>query len=428
MSSDETGHILTSSARKPHLILRIVLPVVILAAALAIAVRLVNTAPKPGKRPPTERVSIVEIQTLAKTKERILLHTSGTVIPRRAVTLQPRAAGPVIAVAPHFIPGGRFAAGEVMLEIDPADYALAVTNRLAGLIKAQYDLTVEQGMQDLALHEWSAMQQLSATRTFTDRERQLALREPHLRLARSNLVAAEALLAQARLDLERTKVRAPFNAIMRAQYVNVGAQVSVQTPLADLVDTDAYWVHIALPAGEVRWVTPADERGTPGSAVAVSAVLGDRVDGTWRGTMLRKLPDLETAGRQALFLAEIPHPNQPDEGSGALTLGAYVRVSIEGPELDNVFSIPRRALHEDSSVWLMNADHRLEIRPVEIIWRDDARALARSGLAEGETLVLTDINTPLSGMLLTTVAAKNAQQKQPMSGTPKSGNAGNPSP
>lgn len=426
MNNETTGHVLTSSARKPHLLLRIVLPLVFIVAALALAVFLVKTAPTPQKRPPRERISIGETQPLARTRERISLHTAGTVVPRRAVTLQPRVNGYVTAVAPHFIPGGRFRVGEVMLEVDPADYQLAVTNRLAGLVKARYDLTVEQGMQDVARNEWEAMQGLSEARTFTDSERALALREPHLGLARGNLSAAEALLAQARLDVERTRVRAPFNAVVRERMVDVGAQISVQTPLAELVDTDAYWVRATLPAGQAHWVITADEEGTLGSKAAVSSVPGIELHGVWRGSVLRKLPDLEPAGRQALLLVEVPHPDQPAEGNGTLTLGAYVRVDIEGPELDDVFSIPRRALHEETTVWLMNADNRLEIRTVDIAWCDDERALLRGGVAEGEALVLTDMNTPLNGMLLSTVAAMNEDQKANKSPRPKSDAAEGP--
>jgi len=409
MNNEDTESALKSKARRPHVGLRIVLPSALIAAAVTAAVVIVRSAPKPERRTPRERVSIVEVQTLAKTRERVILQTAGTVVPCRAVTLQPRVGGPVIAVAPHFVPGGRFRAGEIMVEIDPSDYKLAATNRWAGLVKARYDLAVEQGMQGVARHEWETMQRISGGRQFTDRERELAMRLPHLRLSQGNLSAAEALFSQSRLDIDRTRVRAPFNAVVRQRHVNVGTQVSIQTPLADIVDTDAYWVRVTVPAGQARWVTAADENGRAGSKAIVSSVPGIELHGVWHGAVLRRMPDLEPAGRQVLFLVEIPDPHQPAEGSGTLALGAYVRVSIEGPELDHVFSIPRRALHDGTTVRLMNADSRLETRSVEIAWSDDERALVRTGVAEGERLILTDINTPLNGMLLTTVAAMNRQ-------------------
>lgn len=425
MSSDETSTPPPDKQARPHPVLRIVLPILIVAFSILIAVILVRTAPEPTKRPPGERVSIVDILKLTKSKDRIVLRTTGTVIPRRTVILQPRVSGPVVAVAPHFIPGGRFLAGEVVLEIERADYALAVTNRRAALAKAQFDLAVERGMQDVARHEWEAMQRLNEKRTFTDADRELALREPHLHLAQGNMASAQALFAQAMLDLDRTSVRAPFNSLVRERYVNIGSQVSIQTSLAELVDTDAYWVRITLPAGQTRWVSVGDQDGRPGAKVAISSVPGIDLQGVWHGTVLRQLPDLEPAGRQAVFLVEVPNPDKPAEGAGTLALGAYVRAAIEGPEIEGLFSIPRRALRDESTVWLMNAESRLDIRPVDILWKDDTRALVRNGLSEGEDLVLSDIVTPLKGMLLTTVAAVN-ERRRAAEAKPASGAIGSP--
>ena len=419
MSSDhDPDPVLKSRGHQPHLALRIVLPVVVIVAALAVGMVLLRTAPKPERRPPQERASIVELQKLVRTRERISIPTTGTVVPRRAVTIQARVSGRVVDVSPQFIPGGRFAGGEVMLQIDAEDYRLAVSNQQAGLIRARYELAVEQGMQDVARHEWEAMQGHSEGRKFSERERELAMRVPHLRMAEGNLAAAAAQVAQAEVNLARTRVCAPFNAVVRDRYVDLGSQVSPQTPLLELVDTDACWIRVALPAGQARWVTSADGNGTTGSRAAVTSVPGIELQAEWEGTVLRRLADLEPGGRQAQLLVEVP---MPGEGATALPFGSYVRVTIEGPEIDNVFSIPGRALRDGRHVWIMNAQDRLEIRPVQVVWSDGERAFIRSGIDEGEVMVLTDINTPLKGMLLTTVEAvatarKNATPRPPESG------------
>ena len=86
----------------------------------------------------------------------------------------------------------------------------------------------------------------------------------------------------------------------------MGSQVSAQTPVAELIGTDARWVRIALPAGQAQWVTAADDRGTPGSTVIVTSAPGAGLRGEWQGSILRRLPDLDPGGLQAQFLAEIP--------------------------------------------------------------------------------------------------------------------------
>ncbi|MBU4460241.1 MAG: efflux RND transporter periplasmic adaptor subunit [Verrucomicrobia bacterium] len=396
----DSPYSLRSKGHRPHPVLRVVVPIVLITVAVSGAVWMVKTSPKPAPRPPGERAAVVTVTHLVRSSVRVVVDTTGTVVPSRSVTLTPRVSGPIVWVDPRFVPGGRFRAGETVVKIDPVDYGLAVTNRWVGLVKAEYDGEVEQGMQDLAAYEWQAVTTNAPAGAYTEQDRSLALREPHLRLVRGNLASARALLESARLDLERTAVSAPFNAVVQARQADLGAQVSPQTALAELVGTDAYWVRVALPAGHLHWVRAADEGGQGGAPVTVSPVPGTESDATWRGTVLRKLPDLEPGGRQAQLIVEVERPEQPATGSGALLLGAYVRVRIEGPVLENVIAIPRTALREGDGVWVVRADGRLEVRPVKVLWSSRDRAVVGEGLAEGETVVLSELAVPVTGMLL----------------------------
>lgn len=408
--SEYANQTLTSKAHRPHPVLRAVVPLMLIGAAVIAATVLVKTKSKPPRRPPTERVAIVDVEALKRTTGTIKLVTSGTVVPSRAVTLQPRVAGQISKVDPRFVPGGRFRQGEVLLEIDPTDYELAVTNLAASLAKAEYDLQVELGMQDVAKHDWEALQTMTAQQDLSALDKSLALREPHLSLVRQNLAAARAQLRQSKLNLERTSVCAPFNAVVRSRTVDVGSQIGTQTALAQLAGTDTYWVLVTIPASQSHWVTTGAGAGGRGSAALVTSVPGIDLLAEWKGRVLRQLPDLEPAGRQAQFIVEVPGPDKPSSGAGQLPLGAYVSVTIKGPDLSDVFRIPRRAVREGSNVWLMNAASRLESRPVTALWSDDEFVLVRTGLEEGEKLVVTDISTPLAGMLLSTEeATKQAQ-------------------
>lgn len=401
----ESPYALRSKGHRPHPVLRVVVPLVLIAAAVLGAVWLVKTSPKPIPRPPGEKATAVAVTNLARTKIRVEIDTTGTVVPSRAITLTPRVSGPIVWVDPRFIPGGRFRAGEPVVKIDPVDYELAATNRWAGLVKAEYDVDVEQGMQDLAAYEWRAVSTNAPEGAYTEKDRSLALREPHQRLVRGNLASARALFDQARLDLERTAVAAPFNAVVRTRTADLGAQVSPQTALAELVGTDAYWIRVALPAGHLRWVRAADADGGRGAPVTVLPLPGADMNATWSGTVLRKLPDLEAGGRQAQVIVEVAGPERPATGTSSLLLGSYVRVRIEGPEIEDVVVLPRSALREGGSVWIVREDSRLEVRPVKVVWSDRDRAAVGEGLAGGESIVLSEIAVPLTGMLLKVQAA-----------------------
>lgn len=413
MSEKARQHV-TSKVGVPHPVLRIVIPILILALGIGLATVLVITKRPPRKRPAKERAAIVEVQLLERSSESIKIETAGTVAPREAVPFQARVGGEIVAINPRFVPGGRFAKGEVVITIDPTDYRLEVTNRHAALLKAEANLDLELGLQDVARHEWETMRKMDEqSAAYTEHDEQLALRSPQLRLARSAVSSAGAALERAMLDLDRTRVRAPFNAVIRARHVNVGTQVSSQTTLAELAGTDAYWVMVTLSAADARWISlpdPLNEQ--PGALAIVSPAAGTESTAEWQGRVIQRLPDLEPRGRQAQLIVEVSDPRNPIRGSGQLQLGSYVRVTIDGPTLDEVFSIPRSALRDGRLAWLMNDQGRLATREVIPVWSNRKHALVREGLSSGERLIVTDISVPLSGMLLKIAKGAPAETMQ----------------
>ena len=407
--TERKAPVLTSDVSRPHVWIRFFVPVLILALGVAAMTLLIKSKKKPTQRPRGERAAVVELMVLQKSVERVVINTSGTVVPGRAIALQARIAGEIIRTDPRFIPGGRFDEGEVILEIDPLDYVLAVTNSRAALIKAEYDSRKELGMQEIAKHEWKQAQAMNTGGTFSELDRELALREPDLRLAQGNLASARARLALAELNLQRTRIRAPFNCVVRSRGVDKGSQITAQTELAELAGTDAYWVNVALPTGLLRWIRSADQPNGEASQVTLRGISGVDTETHWQGRVLRKLVDLEAAGKQAQILVEVPRPDRPVGGKGMLLLGTYVRLAIMGTEVADVFAIPGRALKEGWAVWIMNGESRLDVRNVEVIWRDDERVLVRGDIVPGEYLVVSDLGTPIKGMLLQTL--KDAQRK-----------------
>jgi hypothetical protein len=115
------------------------------------------------------------------------------------------------------------------------------------------------------------------------------------------------------------------------------------------------------------------------------------------------LSDLQTDGRLARLLIEVPDPLNIRSASAnlpPLLIGEYVRLEIEGIEIADVFEIPRSALRDGSRIWVVNADSILEIRPVEPLWSDEKSIYLDQGLSDGEHLVVSDLAVPVDGMEL----------------------------
>jgi len=325
----------------------------------------------------------------------------GTVVAAQEVTLQPRVSGEVIKLSPEFVPGGRFKAGEFILQIDPKDYELTVEKTRSQVAQAQYELKMEQGAQEIARHEWEL---LGVEETATEQDRELALRKPHLIKANAALEAANAAVREAKLDLERTTIIAPFNAIVTTESVDVGAQVTQQTQLGTLVGTDEYWVRAAVPVDQLGWIRFPGRDGKGGSTAAIRQQLATDLHNEWTGRVVRLMGDLEPEGRMARVLISVRDPlrlGSGDEAGLPLLIGSYVSVAIEGREVKDVIPLPRTALRDGDSVWLMNDGNKLEIANVSVVWRDRDTVWVRDGIEPGQRLVVSDLPAPVEGMGLT---------------------------
>ena len=93
------------------------------------------------------------------------------------------------------------------------------------------------------------------------------------------------------------------------------------------------------------------------------------------------------------------HSSYLDPRAPELTAG-HVHVEFEGRTMTHVCEIPRKALRDNNTVWVMNGDRKLEIRTVELAWREKESVLVRAGLKAGETVVTSSLPTPVPGMKL----------------------------
>jgi RND family efflux transporter MFP subunit len=371
----------------------LLLCVVVIAAGLGVSAYIKKTAPKAQKREPVNNIPRVETQDLVVGDHQVSIDAMGSVVPAREVTLKARVSGEIVSLHPDFITGGFVGQGEPILKIDPQDYRLALARKKSQLVNSQYELKLEMGYQEVARREWSL---INKGKPATPEDAELALRKPHLAKARSDLAAAEAELEQAKLNLSRTEIEAPFNAIIRAKHVEIGSQISTQDALAELVGTDEYWIRASLPVDRLRWFRIPASRNETGALVTVHYRGYRRT-----GRVIRLLGDLETQGRMARILVSVKDPlnisdSAPDQPP--MLIGEYVRIEIQGDRLDSVYRIPRSALRDNNTIWLAGADDTLLVRSVEPVWRDDRLVLVEDSIKPGERLIVSDLATPVAGM------------------------------
>lgn len=399
-----------SKSRKAlSIIFRVILPLAIIAAGAATAWHFKANKPVVQRRPPAQQKTLVETVLARPSSARAMVSGMGTVVPARETVLRPRVSGNVVAMSQDFTPGGIVKNGDELMRIDPDDYRIALEKRLSELQKAKADLALEQGRQEIARREIELLRQASPGDVSGT---ELALRKPQLDQALADVALAEADLAQARLDLDRTVIHAPFNALVLERNVNLGSKVDASDALATLVGTDAYWIEVTVPLDSLKFL----DMTLQGAPAAVHSQLGGE---SWAGRVLRMTGTLDEDSRMAALLVAVDDPLT--SGTVPLVLNDYVKVDIQGRELDNVYELPRSALRRGETVWVANG-HALDIRNVAIVWRDGERVYVQTGLAPGERVVLSDIPAPVQGMPLELTGAEaagdnaTARQKQPTQG------------
>jgi len=384
----------TNPAKSPRPIIRIVLSLVILGAGIGAAFYLKNSAPRIKKQPPVKLSPTVQIQKVTLSSYQVVVTAMGTVIPAREVVLKSRVSGEIVEIHPEFTEGGFLKKDTRIIQIDPQDYELALARKRSAVTDAEYALKLELGHQAVAKREWELLNQGKPAQ---DMEKELALRQPHLNKVRADLSAAQAELEAAMLDLERTHILSPFNAMVRSKSVDLGSQVTLQEPLAELVGTDAYRIQASLPVDRLEWIDVPVKIGDPGSKARIIYGQGHECS----GKVIRLMGDLSTDGRMARILVEVADPlglKASNQNHAPLLIGEYVRVKILGRKLDSVFQIPRTALKDDSTIWIGNENQTLEIRKVRPLWRDADIVLLQDGLKPGEQLIVSDLPAPVGGM------------------------------
>lgn len=384
-------------------ILRRLLPLVIIAVGVLGAWWLIANRPRAQRERLEPIPPIAQVVQAERSTQRVRVAGMGTVVAAKRVVLQPEVSGRIVEQSPQLLPGGLFRKGNVILRIDPRDYETAVKQQEAAVEQAHLEVRLEKGRQVIAQREWKLLEE---DFSLDEASQDLALRKPQQKNASVSLEAAESMLEQARLQLERTRVYAPFNAVVQDEFVDEGQLVSPQTQLATLIGTDRFWVQVSIPLDRLRWLEFSGTEGTDTSVVTVIQEVSGDVQIERPARLIRLLGDLEPVGRMARVLVEIEDPldlkSDGNSHSIPLMLGAYVRVEIEGRSVEEVFSVPRTSIREGDQVWIMDEEDRLVLRPVEVLHRSKDRVLIRNGLEGGERIVTNRIPSPLPGMKLRT--------------------------
>jgi RND family efflux transporter MFP subunit len=384
----------TLKQSKLRMTMNFLVPIVIVAAAAFFFKFQMDTRPKARRTPPPKQAKLVEVISLQRTAEIAEIPLMGKVMPSREITLTPEVTGVINVIDPIVVPGGIIQKGQTLFKIDSRDYETIVKQRQSDVAQATLNLKLESGSQAIAQQEYKMLEEV-----IEEKDKELLLRKPHLQKTQINLDAARAMLEQAQLNVRRCTIQSPFNAIIKEKYIDIGGRVSPSSSLISITGIDEYWIEVPVPENQLQWIQVPREESQIGSPVKI-------YNSSWKddqfreGNVIRLLGQLEEQARRAQLLVSVKDPLclQDNFSLPKLLIGSYVRVHIEGIQLPDVFRIKREYLRDGNSVFIMNAEDKLDIRLVEIIFRGDDVIYVKNGIQDGERLIITVLSAPVEGM------------------------------
>ena len=195
--------------------LRVLLILAILLGAVAIFVVLTGLREPPAKKESEILAPLVEVLEMQPMRAAFRIESQGTVMPRTQTTLSSEVSGTIVEISPKWIAGGVFAAGEVLMRIDPTNYSVAVDQAKALVRQRQIEF---DGAEKLLSQGYRA--------------------EAEHASAAAALASAKAELTRANRNLERTYIRVPYAGMVRSKDSDIGQFVNPGTRLGVVFATD----------------------------------------------------------------------------------------------------------------------------------------------------------------------------------------------
>ena len=381
-------------------ITKIIFPVTIIGVLLTVAMIIRANPPESQRRfTPPKQVMVVNAARVQLQDYPILLESYGSVQPRTQTTLTAQVSGQVVYVNPNIRDGGFFNKGDVLVSIDPRDYEANVRIAQAGLMDARQNLADASARSELAREDWSSLGN-------EGEPPELVLRLPQLEAARAGVISAEATLQKAELELERTRIIAPFGGRVLQQGADIGQVVSPSSEIATIYATDYVEVRLPIRNRDLQYISlPELYRDIePASSKVDAKIISDLVGRTvWDASLVRTEGAIDQSARQLHVIAQISDPfSKGVDGRPQLKIGQYVTAMMAGQTLEDVVVIPNSAIYQGSYIYVVENDV-LQRRNVEITWQNDHDAVIKTGLSDGDILVTTTLGQVTSGVRVSAV-------------------------
>lgn len=318
----------------------------------------------------------------------IELVTQGTVKTKTSTTLNALVAGKVIKISPKFQDGAFFQKGEVLVELDPADFQSEIITATASLARAEASLIQEKARAAQALRNWKDI-------GFDEAPNDLVLRKPQLREAEANVAAQQASLDRAKRNLERASIKAPINGRVRNRFVGPGQSVGASTNLGEIYATDTAEIRLPLSSSQLEQIT-INEQGNQSIPVTLTDAINFSNKTVWKANIKHVEGELDENSRELFVIADITDPFGIVSDSPPLRINQPVKAVIMGHTLKDAFIIDRKHLYGADEIILI-IDNKIQRKKIDIVWSTPDSVITQDAELQGKIIATSRLGFATDG-------------------------------
>lgn len=391
----------------------------ILFIAILIAYLLTEFKPVAEKKALKNALPIAEYIVANSQLTAVPVISQGSIKAKTNIKLIAEVSGRIIQIANLKFAGGFFKKGDLLLSIDDTDYRLGMRRAQAQVAAAKQRLVKAQTEATQAKYD---LQQIGRD---PSKSNAYALRKPQLAEAQASLQAAQADLELSRLQMQRTRVIAPFDGRVVSKQVDIGQYVSVGTLLADIYSIESVKVRLPLSLQQTELLGIKLRDNDKQLDVLNIKLFSDYASKKfqWDANFSHTEGEIDVRNRLVYLVAEVGEPYKKNPqfiNRPPLTPGMFVKAQLSGVQ-KKLFKLPRSVLRSNQYVWLIDKENKLQIITVNVITKDrdfiyinsiqTENNLTQRYLIVGDKVISNTINYPLNGMLLSPVLFNSVANK-----------------
>lgn len=343
-----------------------------------------------GAEPAAVQIPNVEVEVVEPQDIPLSFEFSARAQGSKETEVRARVGG--ILLKRNYVEGAQVEEGQVLFEIDPAPFKVALSQSKAKLEQTQAQLKAAES-------QWKRIESLFKDRVVSEKNRDEA--RANLDSLKASAALAQAEVDAAQLNLDYTTVKAPISGITSLETQSEGSLIAVNGLLTSITQLDPIYVIFSASESDIASLTNMADRGllrNPQNRSEITAKLRTGNDQLYplEGKINFMNPNVDESTGTIKLRAVFPNPER------RLRPGQFLRLIMEGLTRIDALVVPQEAIMQGAAgpfVYVVNAENMVTAVNVRTGVMDQHGGwIIDEGLKPGDKVIVSGLMKIRPGM------------------------------